>query len=636
MDDKSLKVLQYIWGTQKSGYVFIPRKKGKVWEEGRGFKYPEELDAIVSRIKHSSEYDLYWCPFVFNTPQRIKEYVTSDLKFLWADLDEVDPRKLAGVKPTIAWASSDESYQGLWLLDNTHAPEKVESINKRLTYMLGADKSGWDVTQLLRVPGTKNYKYEPVQEGKLLWVDKYAIYNLDKLETLTEDTDVEDDLSDLSIEELIELYPVPKRIKEFLLMPESEVKVGERSDRLWEIEVSLLEAGMSVLDVVKVVDKCPWNKFKDRRDGINQIYKEVIKAESHVKKKTRAKKVGEEITETSSWAVPFSKFSRKKLRKPEWLVENIWQEGTYGMIAGEPKTYKSIQATDLALSITTGIPFLGRYKVNKTGAVMYIQEENNEQTIQDRLFKIAHEKGVLSSSATEWSLPPEIPLYLSNNTGIDLTTEESRARIEQSINEIRPLLIIFDPLYMMMGNVDENSATEVSDILKWLTSLRNKYGTGVLICHHYKKASGDTRGGQRIRGTSSFHAWVESALYVKTTKTEHTVKLEREFRAFQAIGDIELTFELGEPGELYYKVIVDDTKTESKNTKSEICKEDIMNTLAKSPRTFGELKTITGITRRALRKYLDELIIDKYVLKDGDETGGRGHSVSYVAVKFDD
>ena len=28
-----------------------------------------------------------------------------------------------------------------------------------MTYTLGADKSGWDLTQVLRVPGTRNYKY---------------------------------------------------------------------------------------------------------------------------------------------------------------------------------------------------------------------------------------------------------------------------------------------------------------------------------------------------------------------------------------------------------------------------------------------------------------------------------------------
>jgi len=38
-------------------------------------------------------------------------------------------------------------------------PVLGEELNRRLAYTLGADPSGWDLTQLLRVPGTRNHKY---------------------------------------------------------------------------------------------------------------------------------------------------------------------------------------------------------------------------------------------------------------------------------------------------------------------------------------------------------------------------------------------------------------------------------------------------------------------------------------------
>ena len=82
----------------------------------------------------------------------------------------------------------------------------------------------------------------------------------------------------------------------------------------------------------------------------------------------------------TNWAVPYDTFISKKTGKPEWLIKDIWQAGTYGMIAGEPKTYKSVLATDLALSVATGKPFLGVYEVMKRGSVLFVQEENNEQT----------------------------------------------------------------------------------------------------------------------------------------------------------------------------------------------------------------------------------------------------------------
>jgi hypothetical protein len=38
-------------------------------------------------------------------------------------------------------------------------PEEGEDLNRRLAYAMAADLSGWDLTQLLRVPGTRNRKY---------------------------------------------------------------------------------------------------------------------------------------------------------------------------------------------------------------------------------------------------------------------------------------------------------------------------------------------------------------------------------------------------------------------------------------------------------------------------------------------
>lgn len=50
-----------------------------------------------------------------------------------------------------------------WLLDEAVGPWPTEGANKHLIQAIGdgADKSGFDCTQLLRVPGTLNYKYDP-------------------------------------------------------------------------------------------------------------------------------------------------------------------------------------------------------------------------------------------------------------------------------------------------------------------------------------------------------------------------------------------------------------------------------------------------------------------------------------------
>lgn len=618
-------ILKSIWGKQ-DGYVFVPALKDGKWREGRAYKYPEEIDVVLDYVKAMMDtgWNTYWCPLVFNVPKRLKENALPNAQILWSDLDYVNPDDLDELKPTIAWASSDERYQALWVLNKRAPVEQVEALNRALTYAIGADRSGWDVTQVLRIPGSPNHKYSPPQQGRILWADKTRLFDSEKLkDILKADEAIAETVALQQLQtpmELLAKFHIPKRTTALLTVEESEIEVGERSDRLWEIETSLVESGVPINIIIQVIQGCPWNKFKGRRDEVNQIFQECLKAEEHVKTRvaTTLQEVDPEIEaiKESSWAIPYSKFVGMTIDKPEWLVEGIWQKGTYGMIAGEPKTYKSVQATDLALSVASGRPYLNHFKVITRGAVIYVQEENNQQTVQDRVNKIAVAKGLLRPSTNGMALPDDIPIYFSNNFGVDLTKKESRERLEKSIKEINPVLLILDPLYMMFGDADENSSKEVGDVLRWLTYIRNSYGCAIVVCHHYNKGgNNNSRGGQRVRGSSAFHAWVESALYVKTTSEDFTVDVEREFRAFPTIGDFRVRIEMGMPGHLMYNAEVEtDPASSGKATggkakaNKELKEEDMLAFIIASPRTEHEIARATKMKGKPLTDMLANLV----------------------------
>lgn len=641
-----------MWGTQ-SGFVFVPRRKHTeekdVWDEGKAYKYPDDWDLIKDRIMTSAKdgWDTYWCPLVFDKPARLKENVKPKQSLLWADLDFVDPTTLGTLRPSIAWASSDTRYQALWALDGSEEIKDIETVNRDLTYHIGADKGGWDVTQVLRVPGSPNYKYNPPQQGKMLWAEK-RLFVLDKVAKVVEGASSGSTQQETSntIEDLISGWKIPARTRDLLFADDSEVEVGERSDRLWEIETSLVEAGLPILTIVDIISKCPFNKFKGRRDEMGQIYKEVTKADVHVKNRskglTSAKEVDPEAQKLKEqlWAIPFDKFVSKKMEQPTWLVEGIWQKGTYGMIAGEPKTYKSVQATDLALSVASGRPFLNYFPVKTVGNVLYVQEENGESTVQDRVNKIASSKGLL----VDGSLPPSVPIYFSNNYGVNLTDNDSRTLLEKTIQQINPVLLVLDPLYMMLGDADENSAKEVGSVLRWLTYIRNQYGCTIVVCHHYNKSSsssGNARGGQRVRGSSAFHGWVESALYVKVTQELYTVDVEREFRAFQKMSDYKVKIELGNAGDLYYNTTVEmtqqagniKTKSIEQEVHTELTGNKIMDALSQ-PRTLKELEELTGMSSRSLRSKLEICIKDGVVIKQADGNRGSGNAAIYARAEY--
>jgi len=173
------ELLTKVWKSQPGKYIIVSAKEGTRWRE-KVFTRPSEAIQWLTSLKKST--DLYWCPTKFNLPRRLKEN-SSKVKYLWADLDFIDPRKIKKqLRPTIAWESSPGRYQALWELDKIYEPKKVEEINRDLSYTVGADKSGWDLTQVLRVPGTYNNKYKEQPKVKLLWNknNKYSIDNIKK------------------------------------------------------------------------------------------------------------------------------------------------------------------------------------------------------------------------------------------------------------------------------------------------------------------------------------------------------------------------------------------------------------------------------------------------------------------------
>jgi hypothetical protein len=85
---------------------------------------------------------------------------------LWSDVDTAD-LSLSPIRPTAVVESSPGRLQAYARLSAPLDPLVAEQLNKRWTYSFGADKSGWDLGQVLRVPGTHNHKYEGWPEVKV-------------------------------------------------------------------------------------------------------------------------------------------------------------------------------------------------------------------------------------------------------------------------------------------------------------------------------------------------------------------------------------------------------------------------------------------------------------------------------------
>ena len=122
------------------------------------------------------------------------------------------------------------------------------------------------------------------------------------------------------------------------------------------------------------------------------------------------------------------------------MIDGRWTARSQGMLAGEPKTSKSMVALMLAVAVASGEPFLGEYRVKTQGSVVFVDNETGEHTTQDRLRRIERKMGLIKED--EPYINPEtghidlyfedrsLPISLLRKPQLDLTDDD---HVEQLI-----------------------------------------------------------------------------------------------------------------------------------------------------------------------------------------------------------
>jgi hypothetical protein len=126
------------------------------------FLWPDEKEEAAKHVETLCREgrEVYHCAHLLTERERKKKYAAL-VSALYADGDGATvPEHIP--HPTLTVESSPGRDQFYWRLTHPIEPEKAEELNKRLAYAMGADNTGWDLTQLLRPPGTKNQKYAEV------------------------------------------------------------------------------------------------------------------------------------------------------------------------------------------------------------------------------------------------------------------------------------------------------------------------------------------------------------------------------------------------------------------------------------------------------------------------------------------
>ena len=284
--EKQTTFFKFIFG-ESEGFVCIARRNpnSKEFNE-KFFEWPSELDTMLEYIEVSYvSHDMYYAPMLFLTRRRAKETVAT-CTTLWADLDYCPPDKML-VEPSMVIESSAKRYQALWRLEEDTDPQEAEEVTRRIAFYHetdGCDRSGWDLTQLLRVPMTFNHKY---METGLTTVKfksaKNVAYNLSDFDAYPvadgyQKTEFpmpdESELTDP--DQLLETYK--NRLQPAIWNLYSMQPEHDWSKSLWQLQMICFEAGMERAEVFSVARNAKCNKYKRDNRTDNMLWKEVCKA----------------------------------------------------------------------------------------------------------------------------------------------------------------------------------------------------------------------------------------------------------------------------------------------------------------------------------------------------------------------
>jgi len=205
-------------------------------------------------------------------------------------------------------------------------------------------------------------------------------------------------------------------------------------------------------------------------------------------------------------------------RKDEhrWLVAGLWSEQAVGIVGGEPKCCKSFLALDIAVAVAAGIPCLRRFAVPRTGRVLLYAAEDALHIVRRRFDGICEAAGIALADL-------DIQVITAPTLRLDL--EADRNSLAETVARLQPRLLILDP-FVRLHRIDENASGEVAPLLAYLRELQRRYGVAVLVVHHARKGAGNARAGQALRGSSEFHAWGDSNLYLRRDGDDLTLTVE--------------------------------------------------------------------------------------------------------------
>jgi hypothetical protein len=211
---------------------------------------------------------------------------------------------------------------------------------------------------------------------------------------------------------------------------------------------------------------------------------------------------------------PLVRISDVKHMPLKFLIDKIWPEKSVGIMSSPPGYYKSWLAWEIAVSIASGTKLFGMYECTKGRVLAFNAEDSPSVVTRSRIAAIARQKKLDLD---------KLDLQLLDIPAITLNDEGAQKRLEITIKQYRPDMVIFDPL-RNVHSLNEDNASEMSKLLHFLRAINRKYSCSILlVCHDKKHGIGNGKDrAAKVRGSSAIIGWRDVGIFLDKGKDKMT------------------------------------------------------------------------------------------------------------------
>ncbi len=502
-----------------------------------------EIESIPDRlIRYVGSYNCY---FGVATRERGRGKKEDVIQFpcLWVDLDidkfstEEKERiqqlyKDFSLKPSFCIATGGGVHI-YWVLREPATKEdipQIENLLDRLVSYFHGDRASTDAGRVLRIPGTRNYKYSPVRYVGVKSSHPELQYSLDDFDSILPQIEGSISASGEPTDRTEDL----KKVMACDFLRHCDADRATLSEPEWLAMISNLSRFPGCRDLIHSLSEgYPKYNFKETEEkilhvinGSRPITCETIRTYFDCKKDCGVKspaalayrKPKDDLPETIEGKGKrehhFNIIQARDIvdnpdPETEWIWEGILPAGGLSLVVAKPKVGKTTLALNLAIAISRGQPFLG--KKTQQGAVVYLALEEKKKEIEKSLAKRR-----ITDEPLSFHFGP--------------APREAIKEVDPLIRETGAKFLVIDILQKFCRVKDLNDYSQVTNALEPILATARQLNCHIQLLHHAGKRDRDD--GDDILGSTGLLGGVDTSVHIKKRD-----KTRRTFFTIQRYGE---------------------------------------------------------------------------------------------------